>query len=132
MNARAVALLSSVILASVPLEAAIPPLKLELVCKDQINSPIAMVPAGDGSGRMFIADQRGKIRIFRNGMLEPGAFLDIGAKLCTERVGYDERGLLGLAFHPGYANAASPGFRRFYVFYIANSPAAPGTPTDPV
>ncbi len=132
MNARSVALLTSVLLGSASLQAAFPSLKLDLVCKDQINSPIAMVPAGDGSGRMFIADQRGKIRIFRNGMLEPGTFLDIGAKLCTPLANYDERGLLGLAFHPGYANAASPGFRRFYVFYIANSPLAPGTPTDPV
>jgi glucose/arabinose dehydrogenase len=130
MNARTVALLASTLLGSVPLEAAFPPLKLELVCKDQVNSPIAMVPAGDGSGRMFIADQRGKIRIFRNGMLEPGAFLDIGAKLCTPLTNYDERGLLGLAFHPGYANAASPGFRRFYVFYIANSPLETA-PSDP-
>ena len=132
MNARSVALLASILLGPALLEAAFPPLKLELICKDQINSPIAMVPAGDGSGRMFIADQRGKIRIFRNGMLEPGAFLDIGAKLCTPLTNYDERGLLGLAFHPGYANATSPGFRRFYVFYIANSPLAPGTSTDPI
>jgi hypothetical protein len=81
---------------------------------------------------MFVADQRGIIRIFRNGMLEPNAFLDLGPKLVAERSGYDERGLLGLAFHPGYANAGSPGFRRFYVFYIATSPAAPGTTANPV
>jgi glucose/arabinose dehydrogenase len=132
MNRSLAALLSLLLGLCAPLLAAFPPLKLELVCQHQINSPIAMVPAGDGSGRMFIADQRGKIRIFRNGMLEPGAFLDLGAKLCTPLTNYDERGLLGLAFHPGYANAASPGFRRFYVFYIANSPLAPGTSTDPI
>jgi hypothetical protein len=90
-----------IFLASASVEAAFPPLKLELVCKDQVNSPVAMVPAGDGSGRMFIVDQRGKIRIFRSGMLEPGAFIDLGPKLCTAQAGYDERGLLGLAFHPG-------------------------------
>ncbi len=113
-------------------QAAFPQLKLEVVCENQIVSPVAMVPAGDGSGRMFIADQRGKIRIFRNGMLEPGNFLDLGPKLVPERVGYDERGLLGIAFHPGYGNSASPGYRRFYVFYIATSPNAPGTTTNPV
>src|SRR5215207_7331958 len=114
------------------LRAAFPQLKLNLICEHQIDSPVAMVSAGDGSGRMFVADQRGKIRIFRNGMLEPGTFLDLGAKLVAERPGYDERGLLGLAFHPGYGNAVSAGFRRFYVFYIAPSPLAPGTAADPI
>ena len=113
-------------------EAAFPQLALQTVCENQLTSPVAMVPAGDGSGRMFVADQRGSIRIFRNGMLEPGNFLDLGPKLVPERVGYDERGLLGIAFHPGYGNSASPGYRRFYVFYIATSPNAPGTTTDPV
>lgn len=132
MNARIVASLSCLLSLVPASEAAFPPIKLQLVCEHQINSPVAMVAAGDGSGRMFIADQRGKIRIFRNGMLEPGAFLDLGAKVVTERAGYDERGLLGVAFHPGYANVASPGHRRFYVFYIANSPAAPGTAANPI
>ena len=113
-------------------EGAFPPLKLELVCEKQINSPVAMVSPGDGSGRMFVVDQRGKIRIFRNGMLEPGVFLDLGSKLVPERAGFDERGLLGLAFHPGYSNPVSPGHRRFYVFYITPSPNAPGTTSDPV
>jgi glucose/arabinose dehydrogenase len=113
-------------------DAAFPPLKLELVCDKQINSPVAMVSPGDGSGRMFVVDQRGKIRIFRNGMLEPGVFLDLGPKLVNERAGFDERGLLGLAFHPGYSQSASPGHRRFYVFYIAPSPNAPGTASNPV
>lgn len=112
--------------------AAFPQLKLEPVCENQIFAPVAMVSPLDGSGRMFISEQRGKIRIFRNGMLEPGTFLDLGAKLCAERAGYDERGLLGLAFHPGFSNAASPGYRHFYVFYIAPSPLAPGTTTNPV
>ncbi len=113
-------------------EAAFPPLKLETVCENQLVSPVAMVHAGDGSGRMFIADQRGAIRIFRNGMLEPGNFLNLAPKLVAERAGYDERGLLGLAFHPGYGGSGSPGYRRFYVFYVAPSPNAPGITTAPV
>ncbi len=113
-------------------EAAFPQLKLETVCENQLVSPVAMVHAGDGSGRMFVADQRGAIRIFRNGMLEPENFLNLAPKLVAERATYDERGLLGLAFHPGYGNPASPGYRRFYVFYIATSPNAPGVTTAPV
>ena len=91
-----------------------------------------MVHAGDATGRMFIVEQRGAIRIFRNGVLQPGNFLDIGRKLVLERTGFDERGLLGLAFHPGYGVAASPGFGKFYVFYIAPSPNAPGPAANPV
>ena len=112
--------------------AAFPPLKLELVADLQLLAPLAMTHAGDGSGRSFIVEQRGAIRIFRNGMLLPAPFLDIRAKLVPETPNYDERGLLGLAFHPGYANAASPGFGRFYVFYMEPSPNAPGTADNPV
>jgi glucose/arabinose dehydrogenase len=113
-------------------QAAVPQVKLDLVCDGQLDSPVAMVHAGDGSGRMFIAEQRGKIRIFKDGMLLPGHFLNLGTKVIPERANYDERGLLGLAFHPGYANVGSPGYRRFYVFYIAPSPNAPGVTTAPV
>jgi glucose/arabinose dehydrogenase len=120
------------LLAPTPGEAAFPQIMLEPVVVGQIHSPVAMVPAGDGSGRMFIADQRGSIRIFRDGVLQPGVFLDLSKKLVLERAGFDERGLLGLAFHPGYADPAAPGFRRFYVFYSAPSPNAPGTATAPV
>ena len=125
-------LLSFSALLSLPAAAAFPQIKLDLVCEHQLDSPVAMVSAGDGTGRMFVVEQRGKIRVFRNGMLEPGAFLDIGGKLVLERAGYDERGLLGLVFHPGFANPVSPGFRKFYVFYTATSPNAPGTTTNPV
>lgn len=113
-------------------QAAFPQLKLEVICDSQLDSPIAMVSSGDGSGRLFIAEQRGQIRIFQNGMLLPGRFLDLGTLVIPERAGYDERGLLGLAFHPEFAQPAAPGAGRFYVLYIAPSPNAPGITTDPV
>ncbi len=112
--------------------AAFPQLKLQVVCDRQIDSPVVLTHANDGSGRLFIADQRGRIFIFKNGMLQPGAFLNLGSKLVTERAGFDERGLLGLAFHPGYSSPASPGFRKFYILYSAPSPNAPGTASNPV
>jgi glucose/arabinose dehydrogenase len=112
--------------------AAIPPVALKPVVVNQFDSPTTISNAGDGSGRLFILEQRGKIRIVRNGMLLPTPFLDVSAKLVSERAGFDERGLLGLAFHPGYTNPASPGFRKFYIFYSATSPNAPGPATDPV
>ena len=113
-------------------QAAFPQIKLELVCDGQLFSPTVLTHAGDGSGRTFIAEQRGQIRIFNNGMLQPGAFLNLSALIVPERPASDERGLLGLAFHPGYSSAVSPGYRRFYVCYIAPSPNAPGTASDPV
>jgi glucose/arabinose dehydrogenase len=65
--------------------------------------------AGDGSGRLFVVEQPGRIRIVENGQLLETPFLDI-----TDRVndGGNEQGLLGLAFHPNYEQN---GF--FYVNY---------------
>lgn len=119
-------------LLSSPSMAALPALRLEMVCEKQLDSPVAMKPCGDASGRLFVVEQRGKIRIFKNGVLRPEVFLDLGGKLVAEQAGFDERGLLGLAFHPGYTTPESPGFRRFYVFYSAVSPNAPGTTENPV
>jgi glucose/arabinose dehydrogenase len=64
--------------------------------------------AGDGSGRLFLVEQRGAIRILRAGALLPQFFLDIRSKVSTG----GERGLLGLAFPPGFAQS-----QRFYVNY---------------
>ena len=62
-------------------------------------SPVGIANAGDGSGRLFILEQAGLIRILKGGELLPGAFLDIRSQVgCC-----GERGLLGLAFHPRYA-----------------------------
>jgi uncharacterized protein (TIGR03437 family) len=71
-------------------------------------SPTDIQHAGDGSGRLFFAQQNGVIRVFRNGALLPAPFLDIRSKT----TGTGERGLLGLAFPPGFAEK-----RRFYVHY---------------
>jgi glucose/arabinose dehydrogenase len=67
------------------------------------------VNAGDGSGRLFVVEQTGHIRLFKNGAFNATDFLDIHTV-----VNYDggERGLLGAAFHPNYVNN---GF--FYVYY---------------
>ncbi len=109
-----------------------PTIALKAVSLGELQAPVNISHAGDGSGRLFVCDQRGKIRIIQNGMLLPTPFLDITARVIALTPGYDERGLLGLAFHPGYSNPVSPGFGRFYVFYSAPSPNFPGTPTDPV
>ena len=105
-----------------------PRLRLVPVAENAFLSPVAITNAGDGSHRLFVVDQRGRVHIIdSSGTLLPTPFLDISAKLVPERSGFDERGLLSLAFHPSYASNG-----RFYVYYSAPSPNAPGTEAAPV
>lgn len=71
--------------------------------------PIFLTHAGDGSGRLFVAEQSGKIRVIQNGEILSEPFLDLTG-LAVENA--FERGLLGLAFHPDYAHNG-----RFFVNY---------------
>lgn len=64
-----------------------------------LEQPVFVTHAGDRSGRLFIVEQPGRIRILRDGRLLDQAFLDISSRV---KFG-GERGLLGLAFHPHYA-----------------------------
>src|SRR5215204_431875 len=71
---------------------------IELVAEG-FDQPVQVADPGDGSGRLFVVEQPGRIRIVQDGQVVPEPFLDI-----TELVGCcGERGLLGLAFHPDYA-----------------------------
>ena len=93
-----------------------------------LQAPIGIASAGDGSGRLFILEQAGVIRMIQQDQLLPEPFLDI-----RDRVGSrgSEQGLLGLAFHPNYEEN---GF--FYVNYtdrdgstvIARFSVDPGDP----
>lgn len=77
-----------------------------------LTSPIALAQPDDGTGRLFIVDQAGMIRIRQDGMLIEEPFLDVRDRMATLNDGFDERGLLGLAFHPDYASNG-----RFFVYY---------------
>ncbi|MEE9293479.1 MAG: DUF4215 domain-containing protein [Phycisphaerae bacterium] len=81
-------------------------------------APVGLTHAGDGSGRLFVVDQCGLIRIIdAGGNLLATPFLDITAKIPVLNSFFDERGLLGLAFHPNYAING-----RFFVRYSAPRP----------
>lgn len=87
---------------------------LQLVA-DGFVSPLTAMEPPDGSGRLFVVDQVGKIWIVtkdNNKLPEP--FIDISGKIVSLNPQYDERGLLGLAFHPDFKSN-----RQFYVFYTA-------------
>src|SRR5688500_14214561 len=72
------------------------------VAASDLVSPVSMAHAKDGSGRLFICEQTGKIKIMRNGKLLDKPFLDVSSKLDDIGKVYSEKGLLGLAFHPDY------------------------------
>ena len=87
---------------------------LELVA-DGLTSPLGLMPAGDDSGRLFVFDQVGQIwMLSAEGEMLDEAFLDLTDRMVELNEGYDERGLLGLAFHPDFAENG-----RFFVYYSA-------------
>ena len=63
-----------------------------------LDAPLAATHAGDGSGRLFVAEQGGTVRIVRDGTLADEPLLDISDRISAG----GERGLLGLAFHPDF------------------------------
>lgn len=96
-------------------------LDLELVA-DNFVSPIGLVAVPDNSKRLMVIDQIGKIWIIdKHGNRLPDPFLDVSTKIIPLNPGFDERGLLGLAFHPNYKNNG-----RFFVYF--NLPRRPGGP----
>lgn len=65
--------------------------------------PIYLTHAGDGSDRLFVLEQTGKIWIVKDGERAQFPFLDISALITpSANRPYSEQGLLGLAFHPDY------------------------------
>jgi len=66
--------------------------------------PTYLTHAGDASGRLFVLEQPGRIRIIQNGLLLPAPFLDLEPVVGSES---NEQGLLGLAFHPDYSKGGS-------------------------
>ena len=93
-----------------------PPLKLSRIVSG-LNLPVHLTHAGDDSGRLFVVEQGGRIRIIKNDPALSGdaawsvndaPFLDISKRVSC----CGERGLLDLAFPPGYAAK-----QHFYVSY---------------
>jgi glucose/arabinose dehydrogenase len=92
------------------------------VVAEGLTAPVDLSAPADGSGRLFVADQAGQVRVIsREGVLQPEPFLDLRGQLVPLSPNYDERGLLGLAFHPQFAANG-----RFFVHYSA--PLQQGAP----
>lgn len=77
-----------------------------------LSAPVYVTTARDGTGRLFIVEQTGRIRVIKKGRLLSKPFLDV-----VSRVKYGgEEGLLGLAFAPDYKTSG-----RFYIDYVDRS-----------
>jgi glucose/arabinose dehydrogenase/mono/diheme cytochrome c family protein len=85
------------------------------------TDPVAIATPPGETHRLFVVEQAGRIAVITN-LAAPNrtVFLDIAARI----VAGGEQGLLGLAFHPGYASN-----RQFYIFYTVNATSAQGTNT---
>ncbi len=79
--------------------------------------PVDIAHAADGSDRLFVAEQAGRIRVLRSGIPLATPFLDLGARVQSG----GEQGLLSLTFHPAFAANG-----RFFLLYTAPPPVANG------
>ena len=84
------------------------PVILVPMVTEGLENPLFLTQAGDESGRLFVVEQPGRIRMLEGHKLLPVPFLDIAKKVLFG----GERGLLGLAFHPDYRRNG-----RFFVNY---------------
>ena len=95
---------------------------LALVAENFV-SPIGVVAIPDNTGRLIVIDQVGKLYVIdAGGNTLATPFLDVTSRMVDLNPGFDERGLLGVAFHPNYASNG-----RFFVYY--NAPPRAGGPT---
>jgi glucose/arabinose dehydrogenase len=96
-----------------PPSGAVPALKATAVVASGLAEPIFAAHApNDDAGRLFVIERAGTIRIVKAGALVTKPFLDIKSKVVAGAANGDERGLLGMAFHPNYATNG-----LFYVHY---------------
>lgn len=96
-----------------------PRVSLVLVAEG-LTAPVALAAPSDGTGRLFVATQPGTIEIIsQDGGVSATPLLDIRDRVVPLLPAYDERGLLGLALHPQFAQNG-----RLFVFY--NGPATEG------
>jgi glucose/arabinose dehydrogenase/plastocyanin len=81
-----------------------------------LTAPGSMVSPADGSGRQFIVQQTGQVLILKNGSVSATPFLDVSSRMVSLDPGYDERGLLGFAFHPDFNKTSAAGFHKIYTY----------------
>jgi glucose/arabinose dehydrogenase len=103
---------SSVVATPIPSSAA-PDVSLELVA-DGLSTPVGLVPLPGGDDRALVLEQTGRVWVLDGDQLLADAFLDLSDRVVDLDPSYDERGLLGLVFHPDFV-----GNGRLFVYYSA-------------
>jgi len=104
-----------------------------------LAAPLHLEPAADGTDRLFVVDQPGRVRIIQGGLLLPTPFLDVTARIVSplgflgtyDVNDFDERGLLGIALHPGFADPAAAGYQKLYTYTSEPNDVSPDFTTDP-
>lgn len=89
---------------------------------NNMTAPHYLTHAQDDSGRLFVVDQAGDVGLIKNGVQQATPWFSTSSLLPELGLfgtqgpfdDYDERGLLGMAFHPDFANAGAVGFGKFY------------------
>ncbi|WP_437976591.1 PQQ-dependent sugar dehydrogenase [Sorangium sp. So ce295] len=93
----------------------VPPLRLTEVASG-LDRPLYVTSEPEDASRLYVVGKGGTIRLIKGGELQSAAFLDITADVYQSNDLKEERGLLGLAFHPQYASNG-----RFFVYYNTRS-----------
>jgi glucose/arabinose dehydrogenase len=96
-----------------PAEAGFPPVTLQQIAQG-LREPVHIAVAPDGSGRLYVVEQAGVVRVVERGQVRPEPFLDIRSQV--ESGG--EKGLLSIAFHPRYRDNG-----LFFLDYTASDAA---------
>ena len=106
-----------------------------------LTSPVYATAAPGDTSDLFVVDQKGKLDVVHNGVLQSTPMLDLSSleSAVPLNPGYDERGLLGVAFSPGFSDPTSSGFHTVYTYQSEATGTAPadfgpaaGTLTGPI
>jgi glucose/arabinose dehydrogenase len=101
LSLAALALASMAVARPQPARAALQPSQVTLslsALHSGFVAPVAVTSARDGSGRLFVVEQRGTVKLVSGGKVQAAPYIDMRGKVSAG----DERGLLSLAFHPRF------------------------------
>lgn len=92
-----------------------------------LTAPVYGISAPGDPDDLFVVDQIGKIDVIHDGVMQPTPLIDETALESQVPLspGYDERGLLGVAFSPGFSDPASPGYHTLYTYQSERTGTAP-------
>jgi hypothetical protein len=95
-------------------KAELPAVKLKLFAEG-FTSPTTLTPLNDGKGTLLLADQVGLVHLVTpSGIVHGQPFLSLSHRMAKLNLGFEERGLLGVAAHPKFKDNG-----KIYVYYSA-------------